>query len=92
MKNVIEIDLVLRDIATKQNLHFSLSKYQDTHKIAAKQEYLPKNATAKKRIKLLEKEGKINRVQHMKEDLQIFEYMRSNNLLLESEINPTKEE
>ena len=83
----IEVDIALRNIYNQRNPHFEMFKFRDEFPLAAKQNYLPKDASAAKRIDLIQKEGIITRMQHIKEDLTMVEYMRNNNLLKPSEVN-----
>jgi hypothetical protein len=49
----IEVDIALRNIYNQRNPHFEMFKFRDEFPLAAKQNYLPKDASAAKRIDLI---------------------------------------
>ena len=51
------------------------------HDLAAKRDYMPEDATAKDRVSLVETKGREQRVERVKEEMRILDYMKSQGIV-----------
>ena len=73
----VKIDDQLKDINTKLNPHFFMGHLKGKHKLAAKRDYMPLEASAKDRVALVESKGREQRVERVKDEMRILDYMKS---------------